>query len=601
MIAGISRALSIAGVVLLIGLLPWLSGNRPEYTILRARYADLEATPENLAAIRAQLGLDRGPVEISLSWFSALLRGDAGTSWISGQPVAPAVFPALGVSLTLMGWSLVVGVVIAALLCVPAVLNGLRGQPRRGSGLLSVLFTALPEFLLAAVLLVVCAVWLGWFPPYGWRGPEYVVLPALAMGIPTGGYLGRLFSEAITGTFAERWVGTWRMAGAGTPQLLAAVLRRALTPVISQIGLIIIGLTGGAVAVEQVFAIPGLGRLTLGAASAQDIPTLQFGVLVLVLLAVAVGALTGLARRLLLGPAARHPVVPVKQPQRYRRRRDLVVPATAAGILVLTILSGLPRDPYTSVATRLAAPSLTLPFGADASGRDLLARVAHGAVSTVGTAILVLAACLLIGLILGCFPRASTGPTEIANAAPPVIAGLIIAAVIGPGTTGAAIAVAVVSWAPLAAHTSSLVTEARNQAHFAILPVLGVGRARTMLRHILPTVIPTVARHAALRLPGTALSLAALGFLGLGARPPQPEWGLVLAEGIDYVERAPWTVVSPAAALILIAVLAVSLSALPPAAPEAQRAGKRALSRSSRPVENRHIPVSSSQGSAAAG
>ncbi|MHA2789619.1 ABC transporter permease subunit [Corynebacterium sp. S7] len=609
MIAGISRALSIVGVVLLIGLLPWISGSRPEYTILRARYADLEATPENLAAIRTQLGLDQGPLKISLNWFSGLLHGDAGTSWISGKPVAPQVFPALGVSLSLMGWALVVGLIIATLLCIPAVVNGIRGNPRRGSGALAVLLTALPEFLLAAVLLVVFAVLLGWFPPYGWRGPEYVVLPALAMGIPTGGYLGRLFSEAITGTFTERWVDTWRMAGVKTPQLLLAVLRRALTPVISQVGLSIIGLTGGAVAVEQVFAIPGLGRLTLSAASSQDIPTLQFGVLVLVLLAVAVGALSGLARRLLLGPAARYPVVPVKQPQRYRRPRDLVVPVTVFTVLVVMVLSGLPRDPYTSVATRLADPSWALPFGADSSGRDLLARVAHGAVSTVGTALVVVAVCLVIGLILGCFPQASTGPTEIANAAPPVIAGLIVAAVMGPGMTGAAIAVAAVSWAPLAAHTSSLVTEVRNQPHVVMLPVLGVGKVRAMLRHILPSVIPTVARHAALRLPGTALSLAALGFLGLGSQPPAPEWGLVLSEGIDYVERAPWAVLAPATALILVSMLAVSLSSLPPRRRETtatnhsqiQASGKRRPSRSSNQVEATHIPVSSSQGSAADG
>lgn len=214
---------------------------------------------------------------------------------------------------------------------------------------------------------------------------------------------------------------------------------------------------------------------------------------------------------------------------------------------------------------------MALPFGADASGRDLLGRVGHGALTTLGSAAGVVLVCLVVGIVLGAFPRLSTGFAEVANAAPPIIAGIVVAAVVGPGTAGAAVAVAAVSWAPLAAHTASLVTEARSQPYIAVLPVLGVGRARILLRHILPGVIPPVARHAVLRLPGIALALAALGFLGLGPQPPTPEWGLVLSEGIRYVERAPWTVLAPAVALILASVLAVSLSSLPPRGPKTGR------------------------------
>ena len=116
------------------------------------------------------------------------------------------------------------------------------------------------------------------------------------------------------------------------------------------------------------------------------------------------------------------------------------------------------------------------------------------------------------------------------------------------------------SWAPLAAHTAALAQEARAQPYVQILPVLGVGRARVLLRYVLPAVVRPVVRHAMLRLPGTALALAALGFLGLGPQQPSPEWGLILAEGINYVERAPWAVMAPASALALASVLAVGLA-----------------------------------------
>ena len=577
-LVALSRTVAIAAVVLLVGILPWLSGRSPEYTILRARYADLAATPEALAAVRAELGLDRGPVVVFVHWVAAVFRGDLGTSWVSNRPVLPGTLSALGVSVTLMGFAIVVALVVAALICLPALRAGLRGRRARGSGVLGATLTALPEFLLASTLLVVCAVWLGWFPPYGWTGLEYAVLPALAMGIPAGGLIGRLLADAITATFAERWVATWAMAGLSRRRTVAAVLRRALPSVLSQIGLILIGLTGGAVAVEQVFAIPGLGRATLGAASSQDIPALQAGILALLVVAVIVGAVVGLCRRLLLGPALRLGSLPVPDARLPSRPRDVIAPGVSAVLLAGIVVAGLVRDPFTSAHQRLQVPSWALPFGADASGRDLLGRVGHGALTTLGVALVVVLVCLVVGIVIGMFPNASIGPLEVTNAAPPILAGIIVTALWGPSIEGAAIAVALVSWAPLAAHTGALVTEAKAQPHIRILPVLGVGRTRALLRYVLPAVVGPVFRHSMLRLPGIALTLAALGFLGLGSDQPTPEWGLILAEGSGYAERAPWTVVAPALALILASALAVSLASQNWAVPHKSRFFRRDVS-----------------------
>ena len=560
--ATVSRVLALCAVVVLIGLLPWLSGQSPEYTILRARYADREATDETLGMIRAELGLDQGPLHTFVVWAAGVLRGDMGRSWVTNTPVGPGTLESLGVSLTLMACAVAVAAVVAVSLCIPSVIRGLTGNPGRGKGVTAAALTALPEFLLAAMLLVVGAVWLGWFPPYGWEGLHFAVLPALSLGLPAGGLIGRLLSDSISMAFTEKWVGTWAMAGAGRGRVASAVLRRALPSVMSQIALVLIGLTGGAVAVEKVFAIPGLGRAVLGAASAQDIPALQAGVLALLILAVGVGSLTAVGRFLLLGAALRSGTVPVQDAPERSRRRDAAVPLAAAALLVLMVLSGLLRDPFTSNYPRLAGPSIELPFGADASGRDLLARVGHGAVSTLGTSLLVVLACLVIGIVIGLFPLAATGPLEVTNAAPPILVGLIVAVITGPSAHGAAIAVTLVSWAPLAAHTAALAQEVRAQPYVKILPVLGVGRVRILWRYVLPAVLGPVFRHAMLRVPGVALALASLGFLGLGPRQPTPEWGLILAEGINYVERAPWAVAAPAAALILASILAVALSSM---------------------------------------
>ncbi|MHA6794348.1 ABC transporter permease subunit [Pseudonocardia bannensis] len=576
LVAGTSRALTVGAVVFLIGILPWLSGRSPELTILRARSAEQEATPEALASIREQLGLDAGPLTLFGRWLAGLLTGDPGTSWISGRPVLPDVLAALGVSLTLMVFAVAVAAVVAVLLALPAVVRGLRGTAGPTSGPWAAAFTALPEFLLASMLLVIGAIGSGLFPPYGWQGAQHAVLPALALGLPAGGLIGRLLADALSVTFTEQWLATWQVAGFTRARIVVAVARRTLPALMPQVGLVVVGLTGGAVAVEQVFAIPGLGRATLSAAAAQDLPALQAGVLALLGIAVTAGAAAGLVRRLLLGRALRSGSIPVPAPPVPVGRRQWVVPIGAGVVLALVVTAGLLRDPFASAHDRLAEPGWALPFGADASGRDLLARVGHGALLTVGTALAVVLISLIVGVLVGLLPRLSIGPVEVTNAAPPVIAGMVVAAVVGPSVGGAAIAVTIVSWAPLAAHTAALALETRAQPHVRILPVLGVGPARLLLRHVLPAVVGPVFRHAVLRLPGVALALAALGFLGLGPQPPSPEWGLLLAEGLAYVERAPWAVLAPTGVLVLTSVLAVSLSSVSGSTGGWRRGGHRA-------------------------
>ncbi|GAB2566746.1 ABC transporter permease subunit [Leucobacter ruminantium] len=571
----VSRVLSGVVLLLVAGALPWLSRIDPAAAVLRARYAELEPTPEALAAVRAQLGLDGGPVATSLRWWSGVMRGDLGRSWVSGGEIGPGVWSALGVSATLTLFSIAVALAVAVALVVPASLRVLRDRPQRGSGPVGVALTALPEFLLASVLLVVVAVQLRWLPPYGWTGIDTAILPSLALGIPAGGLLGRLLSDAVSGVAEERWVGVWRLAGAPRRVILAGVFRRAAAAVVDQLGLVLIGLLGGAVAVEQVFAIPGLGRYLLGAANAQDIPALQAGVLLMALAAVLVGVLTAVARRLLRGGPLPAGSLPPPPEARGDGRAARWTAGATLGLLLAILAFGLPRDPYAIAHARLAPPSLALPFGADASGRDLLARVAHGTIGTLTPAFLIVLCAIVIGLLLAVLGEVSRGPAEIANATPPILAGVIIAALMGPSVGGAALAVLWVTWPPLTSHAASLIDEVRAMPHIRWLPLTGASGSEIWVRHVLPAAVPPLLRHGMLRLPGVALALAALGFLGLGAQPPLPEWGLLLSEGIDYVERAPWTTVAPALALILTSVFAVALAGL-------RRSGRREPDPSSR-------------------
>ncbi|AMY22899.1 ABC transporter permease subunit [Rhodococcoides fascians] len=554
-----SRLLSVAGVVLLVGMLPWLSDRDPALSILRARSAEQEATPEALAAIRNDLGLDAGPLRTFWNWLTGLASGNPGTSWNTGKPVLPGALEALSVSLTLMGFAMVVALVTAALVVLPSMRAGLRGTPKRTGGSVAAALTSLPEFLLASVLVVVGAVWLS-FPAYGWNGPEYAVLPALALGLPAGGLIGRLLADAVAVTFTEGWVITWTVAGFSRRQIAVAVLRRAVPGLASQVGLIMVAMTGGAVAVEKVFAIPGLGRSTLGDAQSQDLPALQIDILLLLAVSAALGIAAELLRRLLLGSALHEKAMPIPAGVFHPSSRRWIVPIAAASMLAVMVLVGLPRDGQVTTREKFARPSSTFPFGTDASGRDLLARVADGAVRSIGLSLAVTLAALFVGVLLGLIPRATRGLVEVTNAAPPVVTGILIAAIWGPSAGGAAVAVLIVTWAPLAAHTAALVDEARAQPYISILPTLGAGNGRILFGSIVPGVLPAVFRHAMIRLPGVALALAALGFLGLGPQPPTADWGLILSDGVAAVERAPWVAAAPLASLIALAVLAVSVA-----------------------------------------
>ncbi|MEV5318926.1 ABC transporter permease subunit [Streptomyces sp. NPDC052687] len=550
--AGATRLVCLAAVVAAVGLLPWLSGRDPALTVLRARSAEQEPTREALDAVRRDLGLDAGPLALLGDWAGGLLRGDLGTSWVSGTEVLPAVTAGLQVSLGLMGAALAVALLLAAALAAPVLVRG-----RGSAGGLAAVPAALPEFLLATVALLVGGVWLGALPTSGWQGPRYMILPALALGVPAGGLLGRLVADALPAVLDERWVELWRGAGVGRARIAAAALRRVLPPLVPQFGMAAVGLTGGAVAVETVFAVPGIGRTALGAAKSQDLPLLQGAVLALLLLGLLTGALAALLRRRLLGPALRDAglALPPARPVRVHP----AVPLALFTVLAAAIGWGLLRDPYAVHTTaRLAAPSWAHPLGTDGLGRDVLARLGHGAAPTVGTAAAVGLLSLVAGLALGFLPRVAAGAADIANALPPVIVGILVAAAAGPGTGGAALAVALISWPPLAAHAAALTQEVRASAFLTAQRAIGASPWWILTRHVLPSVAAPVARHALLRLPGIALALASLGFLGLGAQPPAPEWGLLLDESRAYVERAPWAALAPAVALALLAALAVS-------------------------------------------
>ncbi len=553
----------VAAVAAVIGVLPLISGRDPALTVLRARSTERDPDAEALAAVRRELGLDASPADLLRQWFTGVLHGDFGRSWVSREPVGPRVADALAVSATLTAFAVLVAIVVMTLLVARSLVRVVNGRPAPSRNGVAAVLAGLPEFVMGALFVVVFAVRLRWLPTSGWNDLGNAVLPAVALGIPAGAVLGVIARDAIRDAASAEWLRAWTAAGIRRRVIGLAVLRRAGSVVAEQLGLLFAGILSGAAAVEVVFAVPGIGRLAVNGAVAQDVPVVQACVLVVLGVGVVASGFGRLICRLLLGPAAEAAALTAAPPSPRSPSRAWFWLGISAVVAATAVIGyGLLLDPFAvDLESRLRAPSPTHPMGTDALGRDMLARLSHGAVHTALLALAVTVTTAVIGVLLGLAAKRGSLAAALVNALPPVVVALVVAATTGPGWHGAVAAVVATSWAPLAGHARALAIEQRNCSYLTASRALGASSWRLTTRHVLPAIVPPVVRNACVRLPAVALALATLGYLGLGAQPPEPEWGLLIAEGMGYVERAPWTVLFPAAGLVALGLGATALAA----------------------------------------
>ncbi|MEZ9998766.1 ABC transporter permease subunit [Vibrio lentus] len=551
----LSRIASLIVVVILVGLMPDIAGIDPSQSILRARAGQQHLlTPEALAAVRADLQLDRSASERLIDWVGSAFSGDLGKSWIDGSSVALGIQKTASTSLFLMSSALVMTFMLCGAGLFATLRSWKKGKLGKSYSSLSTVLISLPEYVVASVLILVFSIWLGWLPPYGWQSWQDIWLPSLALALPASGLFSRLLRDSLQRVLNEPWVITWLSANVHSNQIIRFALKRALSSLIPQIAMIVIGLTGGAVAVELIFSIPGIGRMILGAAKAQDLPMLQGGLLVLLLFSIAVSSMSLFVQQLILGHSLKSGKL-ISSHSSFRFTQSRTKRAVAFSIfsfLIAIVVWAAFRDPYTSQFARLADPSWQAPLGADGIGRDLLARIGSGMVSTFQAGILATFLSLVTGIIMGFNTRFSQGLIEITKGIPYIIAGLLVAGLTGMNPNSALIAIVLVSWAPLAAHCSSLIVEAKAQPYTHLAPLWGTRKLRIFRFYLIPYVMPPLLRHALLRLPVITLSLTSLSFIGLGAKPPAPEWGLMIAENLPYIERAPIAVLGPIVGLILL-------------------------------------------------
>ncbi len=282
----VAMALTLLGVsVLVFGMIRLVPGTVVEQLLGQAAIA----SPEVLAAFRRFFGLDR-PLHVQyVEWLGGVLRGDFGASWLSGRPVLALFVERLPVSAELavlaVGWSLLLGLPLGT---ASAVWRG--GLRDAGIRVAATLGLSMPAFWQGTVLILLFSIHLGWMPSLQWvaftqrpaANLAIMALPALTLGTATAAMVTRMARSSMLDVLGREYVRTARAKGLPEGRVTCRhALRNALIPVVTVAGVQLGYIVGGIVVVEDVFTLPGVGRLLLDAIFQRDYPVVQGVILIL--------------------------------------------------------------------------------------------------------------------------------------------------------------------------------------------------------------------------------------------------------------------------------------------------------------------------------
>lgn len=261
-----------------------------------------EASPENRAALRHDLGLDQPLLVQYGEWWLNLFQGDLGRSVMVKQPVSDLILERLPTTIPLALMSMTIAILIA----IPAgVISAIRRNTWLDGVVSSLAFTGLsiPGFWLGTLLILGFAVRWQWFPPGGYvsivehpiEGFRHLILPAIALGTTFAAALTRMIRSSLLEVLSRDYIRTARAKGQRERNVIIRhALRNALIPAVTIVGVQIGGLLSGALIIEQIFALPGIGRLTVQAVLDRDFPLVQGCIIVIALIFVLANLLTDL-------------------------------------------------------------------------------------------------------------------------------------------------------------------------------------------------------------------------------------------------------------------------------------------------------------------
>jgi len=293
---------------LIFAVTDWLPGD------LATRVLGQQATPENISAVRAELGLDRPPHERYVKWLQRAIRGDFGSSLTNSRPVADIVEPRLRNTLFLALYAAVVAVPISVLLGILSATSP-NSVFDRFVRTITIAAASMPEFLLGYLVMLYMAVQLHWFPAIATSKPEQstlqylhaTFLPMLTLAMVVGAQMVRMIRTSTLAVMASPYVEMALLKGlSGWRIVMSHALPNALAPIINIVALNLAYLIAGVVVVEAVFTYNGLGRLMVDAVSKRDVPVVQACGLVFAVVFIGLNLIADVLS-ILGNPRLRHP------------------------------------------------------------------------------------------------------------------------------------------------------------------------------------------------------------------------------------------------------------------------------------------------------
>jgi peptide/nickel transport system permease protein len=260
------------------------------------------ATPEQLVAKEIELGLNRPIFDRYLEWLASALTGDLGTSWFSSEPIVQALLSRLPVTLTLVSVTILLTALVATILGTAAAVRG--GVIDRIVQVLGVAGFAIPNFVIAIFLVTIFAIQLYLLPATGWVPLEQdpalwlqsLILPVSALVLGSVASSSAQIRSAVKAVLERDWVRTLRARGLSEREILLKHVLRAAAPAgLTILSLQFVGMLGGTVIIEQIFALPGVGFLALQSTGIGDTPVVMGVVVVTVVVVIIVNLLVDLA------------------------------------------------------------------------------------------------------------------------------------------------------------------------------------------------------------------------------------------------------------------------------------------------------------------
>lgn len=267
----------LLGVTIIVFTLMYISPGSPAAIMLGT-----EATPEGIAKMEEEMGLN-DPYLVRLGRYIAgvVTRFDLGVSYRTKSPVRDEVFKRLGVTLKLAMISMVIGTILGMILGIISAVKQYSWMDRI-STIFALLGISMPSFFLALMLILIFSLGLGWFPVSGSYSFKYWVLPTATLGLQAAGIVMRMTRSSMLESIRKDYIRTARAKGQNEWNVIIKhALRNALIPVITVVGNQLSILIGGAVLVESVFSLPGLGKYLIDGINNLDYPVVQGSVLVI--------------------------------------------------------------------------------------------------------------------------------------------------------------------------------------------------------------------------------------------------------------------------------------------------------------------------------